>query len=72
MLCSLLSAIGGPKVEDLPKYPIYWPRVVFGCLNPATQNLEDCNILSHLFNLQQSFLVSSWCELMLFPKSPCG
>lgn len=41
MLSFLLSAIGGPKVEDFLKHPIYWPSVAFGCLNPVTQNLED-------------------------------
>lgn len=41
MICSLLSAIGRPKVEDFPKYAIYRPGVAFGCLNPVTQNLED-------------------------------
>lgn len=69
MLCSLLSAIGGPKVEDIPKYPIYWPRVVFGCQKPVTQNLEDIiSFPTYLIFSNHSWFPDgvNWCS----PKLP--
>lgn len=59
MICSLLSAIGGPKMEDFPKYPIYGPRVAFGCLNLVTQNLDGIiSFPTYLIFINHSWLPS--------------
>lgn len=43
-------------MEDFPKYPIYGPRVAFGCLNLVTQNLDG--IIS--FPTYLIFINHSW------------
>lgn len=56
-------------MEDFTKYPIYWSRVAFGCLNPVIENLVDIISFPTYLIFSNHFWFPagvSWCS----PKLP--